>query len=1207
MTDNRDILNEAEVDFLLQTAGPDAEREIPNLDDVNQTVTMHGDLDQIHLADIFQTLAMSKMEGVLRVRNPLEERQIYCFDGYVRILAPARVTLRRLGQRLVQAGLLRADELRAALVEQAKAKIPLGQLLVRDEIIHQADLDNIIGMQVSEDLFALFTWRHGTFEFFKGDPNNPVLRDQYSQCPEYEINCLLLEVARRSDEWGTIIEAVRSLDEIPQQIAQPANPDDLEEAHLIVLKNIDGKRTFRQLADQTTIGLFGFSRAARDLTAGNIIGLIDDQALIDVASELGGDGDQKRAIVVLQTLRDRPGDRSLTVIKSMAEVLEQAGERRFASSMLLAAAQRSPIADEALELARAARALVSYDAATLSFLRTALLAQSSPDSAELEKCTIDLLDALIDGDLIPTALEIIEDARRTDTMRPQILMREARARQKAKDVEGAITTLLELTEHYKGEGNRAKAIESLQAIQRLDRTRKDVQKTLAAMHRTRIGMIVRASAALLVMGLIAAMGVVWWQQSAFEDSLQNATREVQTLLEQGDRVNARKKLDSWAASLGDCDGIQDLASRVAFAESSEKNRLKKLQRARSNQKLTEAATALGRGHLTEALDIYTGVHEQRGMQKEVREVVRARMNALIDEMLSASKTLRAHLPPNPGELFDRAEVTTNLATLRSTCSPVLVSCFDTLSTLSSKSELPSFIDDETKERIAATLKEARPDIEDCRRLSLAYTKALERNDIQRRLDPMFKAAVEMEAKYNFAGALKLYRELEAQPTDDKQLRTHFRDQVTRNATITRLMKALQHATNSADYGTATQHLRALRLSFPKVPFDSLVRLPIRVTSEPKNATVVVNDTAVGPTPVVLSRVPAEQTSIVVSSEGFVDLKHEISGDADAQWTAKLTLQPIATWHHKSAIETPPATTPNGSEVFVDRSGKIILQSANLDQTAWTFVSDDLSGWLTTPVLDNNQVVVGSIDGTVRAINLKDGKLAWSLDELPCEVQPALIGRTLALATTDGRLHAIDLAERHRQSINLPEVAFGRLIASSQNVIAVGTTGTVSCWSVPALKMVWQQKLARVQGPRASLDGPILIVGDDQGKTFGLDAANGTIKWQRDLEMTMFGGPTGANHKVLCVAPSRVHRLDTRTGKSLKDFAKGNSDWAGVATVVGNRMIIPVRGGSLQVLDAETGQPLYLMVGDSRSRILATQGRVFVTAGDHTVRSYGQLR
>jgi hypothetical protein len=55
------------------------------------------------------------------------------------------------------------------------------------------------------------------------------------------------------------------------------------------------------------------------------------------------------------------------------------------------------------------------------------------------------------------------------------------------------------------------------------------------------------------------------------------------------------------------------------------------------------------------------------------------------------------------------------------------------------------------------------------------------------------------------------------------------------------------------------------------------------------------------------------------------------------------------------------------------------------------------------------------------------------------------------------------------------------------------------------------------------------------------------------------------------------------------------------------MIIPVRGGSLQVLDAETGQPLYLMVGDSKSRILATHGGVFVTASDHTVRSYGQLR
>lgn len=54
---------------------------------------MRGDLEQIILADIFQTLALSKMEGMLRVRNPLEQREIFFREGLVRCMVPARVTL----------------------------------------------------------------------------------------------------------------------------------------------------------------------------------------------------------------------------------------------------------------------------------------------------------------------------------------------------------------------------------------------------------------------------------------------------------------------------------------------------------------------------------------------------------------------------------------------------------------------------------------------------------------------------------------------------------------------------------------------------------------------------------------------------------------------------------------------------------------------------------------------------------------------------------------------------------------------------------------------------------------------------------------------------------------------------------------------------------------------------------------------------------
>jgi type IV pilus assembly protein PilB len=1206
MTDNREILNDAEVDFLLQGAETDAANEAPQLEDGNQTVTMHGDLDQISLADIFQTLAMSKMEGVLRVRNPLEERQVYCSDGYVRILVPARLTLRRLGQRLIQAGLLQADQLRSALVEQRKDRIPLGQLLVRDGLITQEELDEIIGMQVAEDLFALFTWKHGTFEFFKGDPGSTVLRSQFESCPEYEVNSLLLEVARRSDEWQLILDQVQSLDEIPKQVAQPANPDDLDETHDAVLNGIDGRSTYRQLADQTTLGLFDFSRAARDLAQGGILENIDDPQLIQVATELAEEGESKRAVVLLQTLRDRPGDRSLGVIRGMAEVLEQVGERRFASSLLLEAAQRSAVAEEALELARAARALVPYDPGTLSFLRTVLVAHCEPDSAELEKVTIDLLDALIDGDLVPTALEIIEDARRTDTVRPQILMREARARQKAKDVDGAVESLLELAECYLEDGNREKAAEAYDAVMRLDRSRKDVQRQLAALKRTRLGSMIRLAAILLVTALVGGMGFVWWQQSAFEAALQNAQGEIQQLLDQGDRNGARTSLDKWRTALGDCETIQDLASRVAFADAAENKRLEKIRRGRLTERMSEAAERLGRGELADALAIYVEVHAERGMSTEVTGVVSTRLQAMLTELQRSTKELDGQLPPDPAELFDRGQLATNLASMQEACPPALLRAHDELAAMQSRSELPEFLNAAELRKIDEALAAVRPAVERIRARTTAYTAALQRNDTERRLDPLFKAAVEKETAHDFEGALELYRKLEAQPTGDPELRAHFRDRVTRNATITRLLKELDTATNAGDFGGAQQQLKALRMSFPEVPFDTLVRLPLTVDSQPPGATVLVNGLDVGATPIVLKRVPAEPTVVAVSVDGFDQVEQTFTGDQNSTWTAQLTLQPLRVRSHDGAVETPPTLLPSGDLVFVDRSGDVTRLDPTLRAAAWKFPSNDLSGYLSPALLVDDQLLVASLDGKLRGIGADDGKLRWELAELPCEVAPALVGRMLALATSDGRLHTIDLAERRRIAVDLGQRACDDLLQHAGNAIVVGDRGRISCWSMD-LKPVWKRDLDGVDSPRARLSGDVVVVGDDQGRLFGLAAKTGEVVWRRDVGQAPLGRFEVAAGHVLVATPEQIARFDAATGAVLDPFPRCRADWASRPYVIGNRLVAAMRDGDLQVLDRDSGKPLYLLAGDARSRVLQTAGRLFVVTPEREVRYHGPLR
>ncbi|MFM1873977.1 MAG: hypothetical protein RL398_3399, partial [Planctomycetota bacterium] len=263
MTESERILDPAELEFLLEGGGAQAKATAPQDGLANQAVTMRGDLEQINLSDIFQTLSMSKLEGVLVVSNPLEQRQLYCQDGHIQLLVPPRVVKRRLGQLLVGAGIITPEALRSALVEQRKTHEHLGQILVRNGQVSQAQVDELIDQQVTEDLFALFTWQHGTFEFYKGQVEDPQLHAAFQGCAEYDINSLLLEVARRSDEWQSILEAIRSLEEIPRRLEQQLPEAKwVTEIHSAVFGLTDGRSSYRDFVEHTIHPLFDIARAA---------------------------------------------------------------------------------------------------------------------------------------------------------------------------------------------------------------------------------------------------------------------------------------------------------------------------------------------------------------------------------------------------------------------------------------------------------------------------------------------------------------------------------------------------------------------------------------------------------------------------------------------------------------------------------------------------------------------------------------------------------------------------------------------------------------------------------------------------------------------------------------------------------------------------------------------------------------------------------
>ncbi|MBL9078635.1 MAG: PQQ-binding-like beta-propeller repeat protein [Planctomycetes bacterium] len=1206
MSESREILNDAEVDFLLSAAASDeAQAPPPEVQPDSQTVTMRGDLDQIQLADIFQTLAMSKMEGVLLVRNPLEERQVYCHNGTVRIKVPPRVALRRLGQRLVHAGLLQPEQLRSTLVLQRKERLPLGQLLVKEGLLEQDQIDAVAGMQVAEDLFSLFTWKHGTFEFYKGELTDPNQRAAFESCPEFEVNSLLLEVARRSDEWEGILAAIGSLDEVPHRIADASNPEELDECVRTLLAAADGHSTYRALAEQTIHSLFEAARAARDLVRGGLLANIDDDRLAQVAMQCAEESQERRAIVLLQTLRDRPGERSPEVVQKMAAALERAGERRLAGVVLLEAAQLQTDPETALAMARRARDLAPLDPGTNSFLRTILLAHSPPDSPELEKCTIDLLDALLEADLTSTVVEIAEDARATGTMRPQILVREARARQKLRDVEGAIHALMELADAHEALGDRPRLVETLESILRLDRARTDIRKRLTLLRQTRLGRIVRAVAIVTCSLLLGGMGIVWWQQSTFEAAVKQADAEVAELLAAGNRAGARERLNHWHEQIGSCEAIEDLRSRIDFAEAAEKTRLERHRRRTITDRINEAAAALDTGDVSRSMSIYRELYAEPSLREQVAEAATARLQAVLDGLEQAAKSIAHGLPPEPSTLIDRRDLDAHRNDLHAICPPALLALYEGLDQAADK--LPEFVAAEQRDRVGTLLPQTRSLFAAAAHLTQAYEEALHRNEHERRLDPMFKAAKQREAAFDFAGALELYRQLEQAPAGDAATKQHFRDQVARNATICRLLEELERATTAADFATAQQQLRALTQAYPEVPFDRLVRLPLRLESYPPGASVVCNGAVVGTTPMTLSFVPAAKNELELVLDGFRSAKTTITGDERGAWTGHLVLEPSRSLRFDHPVEQAPVLA-GGLSLYVDRGGVIRAVDPATGTTRWQAATGDLSGYLGRPLVRGDQVHVTSLDGELRTIDVRTGKVLWTLPDLPVEAMPTRVDKFLLAITTDQRLHCIDLDDRTQLHAALPEAVQGEVLAGGSTVLCIGERGLVTAHTLPGLTPAWQLRCDGLAAPWAVLAGARLVVADDRGHVHCIDTSTGTLAWSAELDAEVFGPPLAVDGQVLLVTPERIVRRRLADGAEVPPIPQLEVRWSGPALHVGMRLVVPVVNAGLQVLDLASGTPLYRIDRARRgSRVAARDDQLYVMQPDRTVDCFPELR
>ncbi len=170
-------------------------------------MAIKGSLKEASLPDVIQLLFLGRRTGCLALADRQNFGTIHFEEGH--IIYAAIVNRRdRLGDILVRSGRVGADVLQQAIDRQeGDREHKLGEILVELGAISRQELESYMRMQIEEAVYYLFTWTSGTFNFEAG-----VAPDREDFLVRINPEFLLLEGARRVDEWSLIEKKIPSFD-----------------------------------------------------------------------------------------------------------------------------------------------------------------------------------------------------------------------------------------------------------------------------------------------------------------------------------------------------------------------------------------------------------------------------------------------------------------------------------------------------------------------------------------------------------------------------------------------------------------------------------------------------------------------------------------------------------------------------------------------------------------------------------------------------------------------------------------------------------------------------------------------------------------------------------------------------------------------------------------------------------------------------------
>jgi tetratricopeptide (TPR) repeat protein len=269
-------------------------------------MAIEGPLRELSLSDVFQLLDLSRKTGVLTVRGETASRPaVIRFERGAVVGAELDGHSGELGHLLLRAGKATERGLERARQEQrARPEKPFGALLVELGVASEDDVRRQLRFQIEQTVYELIRWTEGYFRFVE----EPAV-EAGGVAVRLSTESLLMEAARRIDEWTTLEAKVPHMNVVPRLTGNESGALlDLKPAEWEVLAEIDGERTLKAIALALGKSDFDVGRIAYGLVATGVVELVEAGVAARVAEPARGAVEEQVARGRALAAEGRPGE-----------------------------------------------------------------------------------------------------------------------------------------------------------------------------------------------------------------------------------------------------------------------------------------------------------------------------------------------------------------------------------------------------------------------------------------------------------------------------------------------------------------------------------------------------------------------------------------------------------------------------------------------------------------------------------------------------------------------------------------------------------------------------------------------------------------------------------------------------------------------------------------------------------------------------------